>query len=195
MFNDVSISLVTSIKRDFLLNINLLENFMKKLLLASLALVAMGAQAAVTTSPLVTTFSVSGSTTSGCQAATVGAGVGPAADVVFPAYTAFQGVVTSSSGPTIGVECTRDLSAAPTAVFDNDGAVGNKLATGGGTVAGLNYVLTAGTVATVPGSPSTASSIGTATNYSFTVSGSMPAGQAGSATASSPQARALIISW
>jgi hypothetical protein len=189
MFNDVSISLVTSIKRDFLLNINLLENFMKKLLLASLALVAISAQAGTT----ATMFDVTATTTATCVA-----GVAPSTPAVaFGAYPAFSAsAVASLSGFTATVDCTRSMTSAPVASFD--AFAGTKLATGQGIVAGLNYSLTATAAAVVPGAEPTATAgahNGTPDTYGFTVSGSIPAGQAGSATASGTQARTLTITF
>jgi spore coat protein U-like protein len=163
--------------------------FMKKLLLASLAVLAVSAQAAALSG---IPFSVTATVTPACVA-----GVAPVSPAVaFGAYPAFSAsAVLSTSGFTATVDCTRFIAAPPTAAFD----VGtNKLATGEGIVAGLNYSLTATAAAVVPGAEPTATTgahNGTADKYGFTVSGSLPSGQAGSTAAPVSHSRSLIISF
>lgn len=161
---------------------------MKKLLLASLAVLAISAQAGSTT----TNFNVTATVTPTCVA-----GVAPVAPAVaFGAYPAFSATaIASTSGFTATVNCTRFLASAPTAAFD----VGtDKLATGQGIVAGLNYSLTATAAAVVAGAEPTATTgahNGTPDVYGFTISGSLPSGQAGSTAAPVSDARSLIISF
>ena len=173
---------------------------MKKLLLASLAVLAMGAQAA---SVPAVSFTVTAATTPGCVAgATLDSSDNSTTSptVAFGAYSAFAaGPLTSpiTTGFSVSINCTRSVtSPVPTAAFDT----ANGLVGGQGIVAGLNYNLSATPAALFPKpgyEPSATTGLhnGTADNYKFIVSGSIPAGQAGSATASGTSNRTLTISF
>ena len=184
---------------------------MKKLLLSSLAVaaLAMGSSAIAATST-TTSFNVTVTLTSTCRAGLIGGNAG----VAFGGYTAFQATpIAAVVGPTYSVDCTRNLAAAPTAIFDAVNGTTTAsvagVATANGVVAGLNYKLTstaqtavAGTAATAAASGQAAGGNGTATNYAFKITGDMPEDQAGSvlnvgveALSATTQSRSLIISF
>jgi len=124
-------------------------------------------------------------------------------------YTAFAASDVNQTAPlTITFECTRGL-AAPTVVFDNDGATGNKTSdaaaasavTGKGVVGGLQYEITATRGTTTTGTAASASSIGSAATVPYTITGKIYADQAGTqgggaaTTATSTQARTLTLTY
>lgn len=119
----------------------------------------------------------------------------------FGTYTAFQGTAQGTgAGINIDFECTRGFAAAPTVAFDTGTDMTSTAtaatATGAGVVAGLNYTLavTAGT--NTAGTAATTAAIGTPDTYRYAVSGSMPAGQAGTnGSGVQTQARQLIITY
>jgi hypothetical protein len=133
---------------------------------AAIAALAPAAQAATATADVT----VSVNLTSKCR-------IKPNSDtglaVDFGTYVAFGAAQTgTASGGPLAVECTRNFGSAPTAVWDVDSA-------GGGVIAGLNYDLDATVGARQPGTDATASDIGSGDKFEFTLSGTMPAGQAG----------------
>jgi Spore Coat Protein U domain len=94
------------------------------------------------------------------------------ADVAFGTYTAFGGPAVVAPTTTISFKCTRNMAAPLNAVLTGG--------TGGtsGTIAGLDYTLVLGSAVAVPG-------VAPAPNiYNYTITGTMAAGQAGDATAS-----------
>jgi spore coat protein U-like protein len=167
---------------------------MKKILklavagLASLVMAIPTVQAAVVNG----NFNVTATLTSVCTVAAIG-------DLAFGTYTAFQGSALAATNTTATLTCTRGLTGV-TVNFDtgtnaSDAGAGVG-ASGAGVVAGLNYtvVATAGTV--TAGTVATTTSIGTADSRPYTLSGSMPAGQAGTASAGvQTQVRTLTITY
>lgn len=144
---------------------------MKKLLLATLAVAAMSAQAAIVTS----TFVVSVTLNARCTATNSGT-----TTLNFGTYDPLAaGAGASTPAPTVALtfDCTRGL-AAPTVTFD--GVTTNPTY---GVLAGLNYSVTAAPTTGFPtaGSAATAVSggVGTAAQYSYTLTGAMAQGQAG----------------
>lgn len=118
----------------------------------------------------------------------------------FGTYTAFQSGAQNATGINIDFECTRGFAAAPTVAFDTGtdmtSSAAAATATGEGVVAGLNYTLAVAAGVNTAGTAATTSSIGTADTYRYAVSGSMPAGQAGTnSTGVQTQARQLIITY
>ncbi len=108
------------------------------------------------------------------------------------AYTAF-GSAVNATAVTVGFECTRNL-AAPTVAFNGAGGAA-------GVVAGLQYALTVTPTTPGAGTAPTATVLGTAATYGYSIGGSMPAGQAGTsdgtnaATVTASDARMLIITY
>lgn len=144
-------------------------------------LLAQGALAASTVS---NTFSVNVTLSSLCTATST-------QNIDFGTYTAFGSASTPSPTANLVFTCTRGLNA-PTFSLDTvagfatstaPGTVGGGSATGDGLLGdvGLNYHLSiAGTKSTTGTAPTTApGSLGTPDAYTFTVTGSMPSGQAG----------------
>lgn len=110
--------------------------------------------------------------TSQCRKAT---GTPATLTVDFGTYEAFQaGPLVPASPPTLNIECTRGYAPAATVAWDGTTALG--------TVAGLQYTLsvTAGTI--VPGTAATIATTGSGDTVPYVISGSMPAGQAGTDT-------------
>lgn len=141
---------------------------MKKLLLTSLAaaalsLVSLSASAAIATG----NFTVSVQLAAKCEVTVDN----PTVD--FGTYTSFQtGAATGTATGPITLRCTRGL-AAPALTFDAPGA-------SVGLIAGLNYTLSSGGAVSVNGAAATGTAgSGSATTHSYTLSGNMPAGQAG----------------
>ncbi len=130
-------------------------------------------------------FTVSTSLTSMCTATNSGTQT-----VDFSTYTAFQAGVQNSTTVNLLFQCTRGLTA-PTVAFDTG--------SGAGVIAGLQYNLTAAAAVFTAGTAATTASIGSGDQYSYAVSGTMPANQAGTcATTSCPgvtQARILIVTF
>lgn len=163
------------------------------LLLCATGLVGQQALAATASA----TFNASVTLTSVCRVKTGSDGQ----TLSFGTYTAFQGTAQGTgTGINIDFECTRGFAAAPTVAFDSGPNMTSTptaaTATGEGVVAGLWYTLLTGTVVTTGGTAATTSGIGTPDTYRFPVSGSMPAGQAGSnSTGAQTQARQLIITY
>lgn len=118
----------------------------------------------------------------------------------FGTYTAFQSSPQSATGINIDFECTRGFAAAPTVAFDTGtdmtSSAAAATATGAGVVSGLNYTLAVAAGAITAGTAATTAGSGTPDTYRYAVSGSMPAGQAGTnSTGVQTQARQLIITY
>jgi spore coat protein U-like protein len=139
------------------------------------------------------TFDVTVTLTSVCTMAAV-------TPLAFGTYTAFQGTAQTATNTTATLTCTRGLTGV-TAKFDtaapgSTAAAAATNAVGAGVIQGLQYDITATPGAVVAGNAATASFIGTADSRPYTISGSMPSGQAGDPTQnSSPQARTLTITY
>jgi len=133
------------------------------------------------------TFSVSVTLSSLCTATST-------QNINFGTYTAFGSASTPAPTADLVFSCTRGLNG-PTFALDtvagfatstSSGTVGSASATGDGVLGdvGLNYHLSvAGSKSTTGTAPTTATgNTGTADVYTFTVTGSMPANQAGTCT-------------
>ena len=144
---------------------------MKKLLLASLAVAAMSAAGVASAAIVTSNFDVSVTLNARCVAnnsATL--------TLAFGNYDAISGgAATSAPSGALTFNCTRNL-AAPVVSFD--GVTTNPTY---GVLAGLNYSVTAAAAVVTAGTPAAASlgGVGTATVYSYTLTGAMPANQAG----------------
>jgi hypothetical protein len=167
---------------------------MKKIALIA-ALGLMGATSAMAQT-VTGTFNVNVNLTSACRVSTGGT---PSLD--FGAYTAFQ---ASPNMPTVGMsfECTRNLGA-PNIQFDapawGTAALAGTTTSGEGVLAGLRYTMTVAAPTVNAGTAPnllTPGNIGTPASYTYTISGNMAAGQAGS-TPTGPQShqRTLTISF
>jgi spore coat protein U-like protein len=156
---------------------------------AMLASMAPGARAATATG----NFNVTVTLTSQCTMAAIG-------DLAFGTYTAFQGGALVATPTTATLSCTRGL-AGVTANFDtaapgSTAAAAAANAVGAGVVQGLQYTILATAGAVVAGTAATAGSIGTADSRPYSISGNMPASQAGDPTQNaSPQVRTLTVNY
>lgn len=135
-------------------------------------------------------FNVSTSLSSQCTATNSGT-----TTVDFGTYTAFQVGVQTSTSVNLQFQCTRGFAPTSTA-FD----IVNGTAAGVGVLVGLQYTLTAGSAAIVAGTAATTATIGTGDAVTYAVSGTMPAGQAGTCVASSScgptsHVRTLIVTF
>ena len=123
-------------------------------------------------------------------------GSAPALAVDFGTYTAFGGAATGSTTNLV-LECTRSFGLSPTITWDASGTVA--AADGKGVVAGLYYELSltgaqtsAGAAPTVAGGAAS----GTPRVVTFTLGGTMPAGQAGTDTTGvATQTRTLLLAF
>ena len=107
--------------------------------------------------------------------------------VDFGAYTAFGAATNTAPTTTISFRCTKNFAASPTA----------SLGTGGtsGSIAGLAYTLAIGSAVKTSGTGATGTS-GTYDVYSYTITGTMAAGQAGDASiAAAAQVHTLTITY
>ena len=167
---------------------------MKKLLIATTAALAvMSAAAPVQAATVTGGFNVTVNLTSVCTMATIGA-------LAFT-YTAFGGAATAT--PTNAVlTCTRGLTGV-TANFNSgtdmtaDPAAAN--AVGAGVVSGLRYDISTTNV-TATGNAATTIDSGTADTRTYTIAGTMPAGQAGTCITgpglcTGTQARTLTVTY
>lgn len=158
-------------------------------LAASMALIS-GAQAA----NVGGSFNVTVSLTSKCTMAAL-------SNLAFGTYTSFQSGTQTAPSVTATLTCTRGmLAAGVTAAFDviaagSTAAAAATNAVGAGVLAGLQYDITAIPGVVITGAAATASSIGTADTRPFTISGTMPADQAGDASAAVTQVRTLTITY
>jgi hypothetical protein len=158
---------------------------MKKLLLASLSVLAMGAQAAAVApspgNPVSHPFSVIVNFTPTCIANSANAA---ANELLFTGYTGFQTAAVSAQQITSSLNCSNNMRA-PTA----------SLSQTGGVVAGLTYTLTMGArqVSYGTNSSQTSSTAAAADVYSVTVDGSIAGGQPGEVNA--PNTQAQKVTW
>ena len=168
---------------------------MKKLSLLAAALVLASAGASAATN-VDSTFNVSVTFTSSCSASVTN-------DIAFT-YTAFQTTAATGSTNTV-FTCSRGMT--PTFMFDDttadvqtgSAAAGSGTLSAEGVIKGLRYRLTAAVPAATAGTAAKAGAAGavgtngTADTYSFTINGSIPAGQAGDAAGSASQLRTLTL--
>ncbi len=145
-------------------------------------------------------FTVSVTLTSKCEVTNA------SAPVLSFTYQAFSTSAVSSTSPiALTFRCTRGI-AAPTVAFDTGtdktSSATGATATGEGVVSGLRYTLAvAADSSSTAGAAATTSSIGSAKLLSYSVSGSMPADQAGTCADASgtctnvTQARTLIVTY
>jgi spore coat protein U-like protein len=168
------------------------EIIMHKLLtslFAALMLMQANAFAATTSG----NFNVTVTLTSACTIGTIG-------DLAFGTYTAFQSSALTATATTATLTCTRGLSGV-TANFDTvaPGATAAAAATnavGAGVIGGLQYDITATPGSVTPGTAATASSIGTGDTRPYSITGSMPANQAGTAPGgATTQQRTLTVNY
>jgi hypothetical protein len=169
---------------------------MKKIaLIAALGLMGMGSAMAQSAAG---NFSVTTTLTSACRMTTV------APVLAFGTYTAFQGSAQPATPASIAFECTRGLAVSPPNVqFDAPAwgttSASGATATGEGVLAGLRYTMAVSNTASTPGSApvvATSGDIGVAATYTYQVTGSMPALQAGTAASGAQShARQLIVSF
>ena len=161
-------------------------------LLMSAAMAAMfgamipAAQAATTSN----NFNVSVTLTSMCEVTN-----NATTTLSFGTYIAFQAGAQSSVAPvSLAFRCTRGFAPVSTA-FD----IVNGTAAGVGVLQGLQYSLTTGAAVTVGGTAATTATIGTGDAVTYSVSGSMPALQAGACAAAScgptSHVRTLIVTF
>jgi hypothetical protein len=126
------------------------------------------AQALLTAAPVSVTVNL----TSQCKWAT-SAPAGLAVD--FGTYTAFQVAAKAPATPqTFTVECTRNFGTTPTVAWDG----GTNL----GVVGGLQYSLAVNAGTPTPGTAASTTSTGSGDQIIFTLTGSIPGGQAGDAS-------------
>jgi spore coat protein U-like protein len=155
---------------------------MKKFLVSSAAATLFATALSAQAAAIAPTFNVTATLTSVCTAAAI-------PDVAFGTYVAFQAAAQTAAPSSFDITCTRGL-AAPTFSFDGG--------TGYGVLAGLNYLVSASSAVTTSGNAATAvaGGIGTADIHTITISGSMPALQAGTASAGVQTAtRTLTITY
>ena len=173
---------------------------MKKLaLIAAMGLMGMGSAMAQTAVPAG--FNVLVNLTSKCQIKT------PAAALDFGTYTAFGSASTAAPTTSVVFECTRSL--VPTVAFDVVAATSTTsataaTATGEGVLVGLRYTLSVAAASVSPGGTAVAGAggvggtNGTADDRTYTITGGMPAGQAGTCTTATcvgSQLRQLVVSF
>lgn len=121
----------------------------------------------------------------------------------FGTYKSFQTTANTATALKIEFECTRKYGSIPTVEFDvgtdKTSSASAAKATGSGVVSGLQYTLSVAAGVLTAGTDASTSSIGTPDTYMFSVTGSMPADQAGSCAsascASQMQARTLTITY
>ena len=171
---------------------------MKKLLLAtSAALAVMSAAAPVQAATVSGNFNVTVTLTSACTMAAIG-------DLAFGTYIAFQTTAKTATNTTATLTCTRGLTGV-TAAFDTTPAIGSTgvlppatNAVGAGVIAGLRYDIVGTANAVALGTAATSTSSGTPDTRTYTISGNMPALQAGACTTSSctaTQPRTLTVTY
>jgi spore coat protein U-like protein len=150
---------------------------MKKLAAATIATAALLAASISShaASPINQSFDVKVTLTTGCQV--TGA---PALTLDFGIYTAFGTATNPTPSQTFNIECSRNFAPASYSIVG-----GNT-----GTVAGLNYTVTP---TQSPVSAGTGPNGGDA--FTFTLDGTMAAGQAGDQTALASVTRTLTITY
>ena len=157
--------------------------------IALFASMTPGAQAATATG----NFNVTVTLTSVCTMAAI-------TPLAFGTYTAFQGAALVATPTTATLSCTRGLTGV-TANFDtaapgSTAAAAATNAVGAGVVQGLQYTILATAGAVTAGTAATAGSIGTADTRPYSITGNMPANQAGDPTQNaSPQQRTLTVNY
>lgn len=161
---------------------------MKKIsLIAGLALVSLSSQA----TNLGSNFDVSVTLTSQCVVKTASTGVAFS-------YAAFQTTSATASSAVV-FECTRGLGGTPTVALDTGtdatSAAAGQGVTGAGVVGGLRYTLAVAAGSKTNGTAATTADKGTGDQYSYAISGSMEAGQAGDASKGTTQTRTLTVSY
>ncbi len=164
---------------------------MKKLLMCGAVAAMFGAmipaaQAAATSN----NFNVSVTLTSMCEVTN-----NSTQTLSFGTYQAFQTLPQASAAPvSLAFRCTRGFAPTSTA-FDT--TLGN--AAGVGVLVGLQYALTTAAAVTVGGTAASTATIGTGDAVTYSVSGSMPADQAGACAGSScgptSHIRTLIVTF
>ncbi len=166
---------------------------MKKLVLAAVVSL-VGLSAGVSQAANIGAgFNVTVALTSVCRVAS-----GAPTALAFPAYTAF-GATVNAAATDFTFECTRGYALAPTIAFDSGTdattSAAGTTATGAGVVAGLNYTMAVGAAVVTAGAAATTSGIGGATTYKYSVTGNIPASQAGDTSLTASQARTLTITY
>jgi hypothetical protein len=168
---------------------------MKKIALIA-ALGVMGATSAMAQTA-TGNFDVNVTLTSACRMTTTT----PALN--FGTYVAFRNTDLTATPVAIAFECTRGLAVSPPNVqFDTTNGTTTgpaATATGEGVLAGLRYTMSVSNTASTAGAAPVVANlgdIGTAATYTYTVTGSMPANQAGTAAAGvQTHVRQLIVSF
>lgn len=143
---------------------------MKKLLLSSLAVAALSlASLSASAATATGNFNVSVTLSPLCKATSA------LQTLAFGTYMAIDSSALSATG-TVTFDCTRGL-ADPVVSFDAEPTSNTTY----GVLAGLNYRVVAGTASTSNGAAAAATSTGqgSAKTYSYLLTGTMPAGQAG----------------
>jgi hypothetical protein len=183
---------------------------MKKLLAlgaiaSSLAMLPQAAQAATNTATFTVTASVTAQCTINNTVAVVPGQTTTA--LAFGTYTAFGAALPAPTPLVAYLNCTRGLTGVKAQFDVGSGSAGAQQNIGTQATAegildnGLKYTLTADGVLTAAGSnPTTAlNNIGVAASYTYTIGGTILAGQAGTCgtatCASSPDARTLTITY
>lgn len=113
--------------------------------------------------------------------------------VAFGTYTAFRATpLTPATPATFSVTCTRNFGTSPTVTWDTT----NGTNTGIGVLAGLQYTLSVSGGTPTAGTAASTSTTGSGDVILYTLSGSMPADQAGSVTAgAASHVRQLTMSF
>ena len=147
-------------------------------IIASLALSALSMSASAQAGTVGQAFNVTATLTTACASNNTGP-----ADVAFGAYTSFTATALTAN-TTVSFKCTRN-SATPTAATLTGGTGGTT-----GSIKGLTYTLVLGTATLAAGAA------GAPDVYSYLISGTMAAGQAGDATAApGPVVHTLTITY
>jgi hypothetical protein len=169
---------------------------MKKIaLIAAMGLIGMGSAMAQTATG---NFDVNVTLTSACRMTTTT----PALN--FGTYVAFRNTDLTATPVAIAFECTRGLTISPPNVQFDAPAWGTTsgagpTASGEGVLAGLRYTMGVSNTGSTAGSApvvTTPGDIGVPATYTYTVTGSMPADQAGTAAGGvQTHVRQLIVSF
>lgn len=144
---------------------------MKKLLLSSLAMAALSLASLSASAASVTgDFNVSVTLSPLCKSTST------VQTLAFGTYMAINQATDLSATAAIKFDCTRNL-AAPVVSFDSEAASDTTY----GVLAGLNYKVVVGAPTTTNGAAATAAAggVGSAKSYSYGLTGTMAAGQAG----------------
>jgi hypothetical protein len=156
---------------------------MKKLAAATIATAAMFAAVMPSQAATMTqNFDVKVNLTAACRVQG-GTPVSPVVD--FGSYTAFQATPNTATAA-FNVECTRNL---PAPTYSFDGGSGN------GVVAGLGYSVLASAAGPTGGADAAGTTPASADVYAITLTGNMPALQAGQSGAATTVTRTLTITY